>query len=248
MSRRRKSRVHVGTSGWTYDDWTGPFYPEDVKGAERLSFYAERFDTVEVNATFYRLPFRGMITGWNRRLPASFHLVLKGPRSVTHLKKLRDCDRALTAFLDRVGELRTLKVILWQLPPSLHKDLERLHEFLSGLPATVRHAVEFRHESWWDDDTALVLSRRRAAFVAISHPKLPDTVVPTTEVLYVRFHGLGRRLYDYDYSPKELRAWVEKLTPHLRGRELYAFFNNDIGARAPANAASFRRLLERAGG
>ncbi len=245
---RRKSRVHVGTSGWTYDDWTGPFYPEDVKGAERLSFYAERFDTVEVNATFYRLPFKGMITGWNRRLPAAFHLVLKGPRSVTHLKKLRDCERALTAFLDRIGELRTLKVILWQLPPSLHKDLARLDEFLAGLPHTVRHAVEFRHESWWDDDTAQLLSRHRAAFVAISHPKLPDALIPTTDVLYVRFHGLGRRLYDYDYSPKELRAWVEKLMPQLRGRELYAFFNNDIGARAPANAASFRRLLERPGG
>ncbi|MFQ6047576.1 MAG: DUF72 domain-containing protein [Gemmatimonadales bacterium] len=241
------SHIHLGTSGWTYDDWTGPFYPENVKGPERLSFYAERFDTVEVNATFYRLPFRGMITGWNRRLPPEFHLVLKGPRSVTHLKKLRDCDNALTAFLDRVAELRTLKVILWQLPPSLHKDPERLDRFLSALPETVRHAVEFRHESWWDGDTREVLSRNRAAFVAISHPKLPDTLVPTTDVLYLRFHGLGRRLYDYDYSREELLDWVQKVKPHLRGRELYAFFNNDVGARAPLNAATFRRLLEEAG-
>jgi uncharacterized protein YecE (DUF72 family) len=245
---RRVSRIHVGTSGWTYDDWSGPFYPEEVRGADRLSFYAERFDTVEVNATFYRLPFRGMITGWNRRLPESFHLVVKGPRSVTHLKKLRDCERALTAFLDRVAELRTLKVILWQLPPTLHKDLERLDEFLSGLPESVRHAVEFRHESWWDGEVAEVLSRRRAAFVAVSHPRLPDRLIPTADLLYLRFHGLGPRLYDYDYSAEELRSWVEKLKPHLRGRELYAFFNNDIGARAPANAASFRRLLEDAGG
>lgn len=238
------TRIHVGTSGWTYDDWTGPFYPESIKGAERLSFYAERFDTVEVNATFYRLPFRGMITGWNRRLPPEFHLVLKGSRTVSHLKKLRDCESALTAFLERVAELLTLKVILWQLPPSLHKDPQRLDQFLSALPHKVRHAVEFRHDSWWDDDTADVLSRNRAAFVAISHPRLPNAVVPTTDFLYVRFHGLGRRLYDYDYSRKELLQWVEKLKPHLSRRELYAFFNNDVGATAPRNAEAFRALLE----
>jgi uncharacterized protein YecE (DUF72 family) len=243
----RGDPIHIGTSGWTYDDWTGPFYPDTVKGAERLSFYAERFDTVEVNATFYRLPFKGMITGWNRRLPAEFHLVLKGPRTVTHLKKLRDCDRALEAFLDRCLELRTLKVILWQLPPSLHRDLERLDEFLTGLPESVRHAVEFRHESWWEDETAEVLSRHGAAFVCISHPKLPDDLIPTTDFFYLRFHGLGRPLYDYDYSRKELQTWVAKLKPQRHGRELYAFFNNDIGARAPANAATFRTLLEKQG-
>ncbi|MFQ5792562.1 MAG: DUF72 domain-containing protein, partial [Acidobacteriota bacterium] len=187
----RAKRVHVGTSGWTYADWTGRFYPQDVKGADRLAFYAERFDTVEVNATFYRLPFKGMITGWNRRLPEAFHLVLKGPRSVTHLKKLRDCAAPLSAFFDRVLELRTLKLILWQLPPSVHQDLERLEQFLAGLPVAVRHAVEFRHESWWRDDTAALLSRHSAAFVTISHPKLPDDLVPTTDLLYLRFHGLG---------------------------------------------------------
>jgi len=241
-----RGRIHVGTSGWTYDDWTGPFYPDTVRGADRLSFYAGRFDTVEVNATFYRLPFQGMITGWNRRLPATFHLVLKGPRAVTHLKKLRDCDKALQTFLDRALGLRTLKVILWQLPPSLRKDLERLDPFLGELPRGVRHAMEFRHESWWDDDVAAALSRHGAAFAGISHPKLPNDVVPTADFLYLRFHGVGRRLYDHDYSNEELRAWVERVLPHLGGRELYAFFNNDIGARAPVNATSFRSLLEEA--
>ena len=241
---RRGDPIHVGTSGWTYDDWTGPFYPDCVKGAERLSFYADRFDTVEVNATFYRMPFKGMIAGWNRRLPAAFHLVLKGPRTVTHLRKLRNCDEALEAFLDRALELRTLKVILWQLPPSLRKDLERLEDFLAALPQSVRHAVEFRHESWWDDGTAAVLSRHRAAFTCISHPTLPSDVIPTADFLYLRFHGLGPRLYDYNYSREELQSWVARLKPHRRGREIYAFFNNDVGAQAPANAVRFRGLLE----
>jgi uncharacterized protein YecE (DUF72 family) len=235
--------IHVGTSGWTYDDWTGPFYPPDVKGTERLGYYAGRFDTVEVNATFYRLPTEAMINAWNRRLGEGFHLVVKGSRAVTHYRKLADCDEPLAAFLDRAGRLRHLEVILWQLPPSLHRDVERLDGFLAALPREVRHAVEFRHVSWWDDEVAGVLARHGAAFVAVSHPRLPANVVPTADFLYVRFHGLGEQLYVYDYSRRELAEWVDRLGPHLRGRVLYAFFNNDYHANAPRNAAAFRELL-----
>jgi len=235
--------VRVGTSGWTYDDWSGPFYPQDVKGADRLGFYAGKFDTVEVNATFYRSPTAAMINAWNRRLPASFHLVVKGSRTVTHLKKLKDCREPLSAFLDRVLKLRTLRVILWQLPPSLHKNLDRLEVFLSSLPAEVRHAVEFRHISWWDDEVAATLRRHAAAFTAISHPRLPDDLRPTTDLLYLRFHGRGEQLYRYDYSREELAEWASRLRPHLAGRTLYAFFNNDYAANAPRNAAVFRELL-----
>ena len=235
--------IHVGTSGWTYDEWTGPFYPPEVRGAERLDWYAGKFDTVEVNSTFYRVPFKGMITGWNRRLPRGFHLVVKGSRRVTHLKKLVDCAEPLQAFLERVLELKRLKVILWQLPPSLHEDIPRLEDFLASLPAGARHALEFRHKSWWSGKTADVLARFKAAFVSVSHPKLPGDVVPTTDFLYLRFHGEGPRLYDYDYSDKELEAWAARVEPHLRGRTLFAFFNNDVKCRAPRNALRFREIL-----
>jgi uncharacterized protein YecE (DUF72 family) len=208
---------------------------------------------VEVNASFYRTPTQPMIDAWNRRLAAGFHLVLKGPRMVTHRKKLRDCREPLEMFLGRALQLRTLRVILWQLPPSLHKDVARLDEFLSGLPhpqagtrqagAQVRHAVEFRHGSWWDDEVAEALSRHAAAFVAISHPSLPDSFYPTTDFLYVRFHGIERQLYRYDYTREELAEWASYLKPHLRGRALYAFFNNDYHANAPRNAAVFQELL-----
>jgi len=239
----KKQQICVGTSGWTYDDWTGPFYPENVKGAERLAFYAEKFDTVEVNATFYRMPTQNVIDAWNRRLKSGFHLVVKGSRVVTHLKKLADCQEPLAAFLDRVLDLRRLRVILWQLPPSLHKDVERLDGFLSVLPGAVRHAVEFRHASWWDEEVTALLERHKAAFVAVSHPQLPDAIHATTDFLYLRFHGQGKQLYRYDYSDRELDAWVERLKPHLSGRTLYAFFNNDFNANAPRNAASFRELV-----
>jgi len=237
--------VYVGTSGWTYDDWSGAFYPEGVKGPDRLSFYAQQFNTVEVNASFYRTPTQPMIDAWNRRLGEDFHLVLKGARTVTHLKKLRDCREPLEMFLQRALQLQTLRAILWQLPPSLHKDTARLDEFLSGLPQQVRHAVEFRHASWWHDEVAATLARHNAAFVAVSHPSLPDAFYPTTDFLYVRFHGLGRQLYRYDYTREELTDWASRLAPHLPNRTLYAFFNNDYHAHAPRNAAVFRELLER---
>ncbi len=243
VARAKSGGVHVGTSGWTYDDWAGRFYPEDVRGAERLAFYAERFDTVEVNATFYRLPFQGMITGWNRRLPPEFHLVLKGSRLITHRKKLEGCDEPVAQFFDRVLPLKALKIVLWQLPPSLHKDIERLDSFLSMLPDDVRHAVEFRHPSWWDGETAELLARHRAAFVAVSHPRLPGDVVPTTDFLYLRFHGLGKDLYHYNYSKEELKGWAAKVKSARKGRQLYAFFNNDFEAHAPANARTFHHLL-----
>jgi uncharacterized protein YecE (DUF72 family) len=235
--------LHVGTSGWTYDDWAGRFYPQTVKGADRLSYYAERFDTVEVNATFYRLPFVGMIAAWNRRLRPTFHLVLKGPRTVTHAKRLVDCEEPLDRFFERIAPLHTLRVVLWQLPPTLRRDTERLSAFLRHLPRAMRHAVEFRHPSWWDRETVDVLTRHRAAFVAVSHPRLPADVIPTTDFLYLRFHGLGGDLYRYDYSRRELREWAGRVQPHVRGRELYAFFNNDYEAHAPLNAMTLKRLL-----
>jgi uncharacterized protein YecE (DUF72 family) len=170
--------------------------------------------------------------------------VLKGSRVVTHLKKLSDCAEPLGALLERAGQLRTLRVILWQLPPSLHKDVGRLEQFLCGLPRTVRHAVEFRHASWWAEEVVAVLRRHGTAFVAVSHPQLPDAIYATADFLYVRFHGLGRQLYRYDYSSKELEAWARRLAPHLAGGTLYAFFNNDFSANAPRNAAAFAELLQ----
>ncbi len=235
--------IYVGTSGWTYDDWSGVFYPEEVKGPERLSWYARVFNTVEINATFYRNPTQAMIDAWNRRLPAGFHLTVKGTRVVTHHSKLADCAGPLEAFLERVGPLRRLRVILWQLPPSLRKDVGRLEAFLELLPGRWRYAVEFRHASWWDAEVAEVLSRYGVAFVAVSHPELPEAIYPTADFLYLRFHGLGRQLYRYNYSSEELSGWVEKVRFYLRGRTLYAYFNNDFEAHAPNNAVEFRRML-----
>jgi uncharacterized protein YecE (DUF72 family) len=237
--------THVGTSGWTYPDWAGRFYPRGVSGAKRLAYYATRFDAVEIDATFYRFPTPAMIDAWNRRLPRGFNVAVKGHRRITHAARLRDCEEIVCDFLASLAGLRALRVVLWQLHPAIERDLELLSRFLALLPRGRRlaHAFEFRHASWWHEDVARVLRARGAAFVAVSHPRLPPDVIPTGRVLYLRFHGLGRRLYDYDYSRAELRAWAERLRPHLAGRSLYAFFNNDGWANAPRNAETFRALL-----
>jgi uncharacterized protein YecE (DUF72 family) len=241
--RTGPTRIHVGTSGWTYPDWADVFYPKNVRGAARLTFYASQFDAVEVNSTFYRFPNEATITSWDRRLPASFHLVVKGSRRVTHLGRPGENREVAEAFCQRVAALRTLRAILWQFPPGFEKDLTQLAEFLKYLPKDPRHAVEFRHASWWDDQTVALLTRSNVAFVAVSHPKLPDTIFPTADLLYVRFHGLGKQLYRYDYSDRQLDGWADRLHPHLAGRTLYAFFNNTYQANAVANAIAFRALL-----
>lgn len=245
----RATSIHVGTAGWTYGDWNGVFYPAGVRGGDRLSHYAERFGAVEVNATFYRHPSRTMIDAWNRRLPPEFQLVVKGHRKITHERRLAEAGEASTAFLESVAPLATLRVVLWQLPPFLRRDVVRLEAFLASLaeasPGGPRHAVEFRHPSWWHDSTAAVLERHRAAFVTLSHPQLPGEVMMTTDFLYVRFHGQGPKLYDYAYSRKELAEWAERLRVHATRRSLYAFFNNTYHGHAPRDAATFRELVGR---
>ena len=242
-SIRTADAIHVGTSGWAYDDWAGVFYPPGLRASDRLEYYASRFDALEVNVSFYRLPTPAMIDAWNRQLPENFQLIVKGPRTITHLKKLADYRELLKAFWARVRPLRALRMVLWQLPPTLGKDVERLDGFLADLPAEVRHAVEFRHESWWDGEVVDVLARHDAAMVTVSHPTMPDAVVPTCNVLFVRFHGITTPLYRYDYTDVELAAWKERLQPHFAGRRLFAMFNNGYGGNAVRNAIRFREML-----
>lgn len=240
----------IGTSGWTYDDWDGVFYPAGVKGTAKLDYYVTQFNAVELNATFYRYPTPNMIHSWNRRMPEGFHLAIKASRRITHLKRLQDCATELTEFFARIRDLRPLRIILWQLPPSLKCDLVSLAGFLellsqSAMPG-IRHAFEFRNKSWWDDGVVPLLQQYRAAFVAISHPVLPSKIVPTTDFLYIRFHGLGRQLYRYDYSDEELWEWVKQVEEVCRDQpieDVYAFFNNDFEGHAVKNARTFRSLM-----
>ncbi len=235
-------RLLIGTSGWSYDDWVGRFYPEGMARREWLSFYATRFPAVEVNASFYRLPFQNMVAGWSAKVPEGFVFAVKGSRVVTHRLRLREVEREVLRFHERMKGLKGLEVVLWQLPPSLKRDEALVDRFLEVLPPGPRRVIEFRHPSWWESEGVLeVLRRHRTAFCGVSHPRLPADIPDTADFAYVRFHGLGPRLYDYDYSMEELRPWVEAIARILAsGRDAYVFFNNDYHANAVQNANSFR--------
>lgn len=239
--------IRVGTSGWSYEHWDGAFYPDEIPKRRWVDHYRTVFPTVEINATHYRLPTSKMVDNW-RAAPPGFRYVAKGSRLITHMRRIADCRDEVATFLDRIAPLRSyLGALLWQLPPNLERDDERLEAFLQMLPrrvggSPVRHAVEFRHRSWLAEDVFALLERRRATHVWVSSTDMPGDTTHTGDLVYLRLHGLEGG-YAHDYTDHQLDHWVAALRrADDDGLDGYVFFNNDGGARAPHNAL---RLIER---
>jgi uncharacterized protein YecE (DUF72 family) len=239
--------VLVGTSGWQYAHWRERLYPAGLAQSRWLAFYAERFDTVEVNGTFYRLPSAEAAAGWAERTPPRFVFACKGSRFLTHMKRLLDHDEGLARFFAPLAPLgRKLAVVLWQLPPQMTRaDPERLDRFLAALPAHapgVRHAVEFRSAGWYEREVCDVLDAHGAAFcehdlVPLSPPRL------TGGFRYLRWHGATGK-YRGRYGARwaadvagELRRWKR------RGRDAFVYFNNDVEGHAVADARDLAAAL-----
>ncbi|HEX7652912.1 MAG TPA: DUF72 domain-containing protein [Verrucomicrobiae bacterium] len=238
--------LRIGTSGWIYKEWAGEFYPAPLKKGAELEFYARNFNSVEVNATFYRLPLLSMTEGWHRRSPPDFLFAVKGSRFITHIKRLQPDKPALQRFFYRLRPLKEkCGPILWQLPPSLPADEGRLDRFLSRLPRQYKHAIEFRHPSWYEHPgTFSLLRKRRCAHVAVSSLRMPMNTEVTAPFTYIRFHGLkdGPR---HDYRAAELKPWARFAQDCLhQGIAVFAYFNNDLNIRAPKNAKTFERLVK----
>jgi len=233
---------YLGTSGWSYPGWRGRFYPEELKPASWLEFYASHFNTVEINMTFYRSPSPSVLQSWASRTPDNFRFTLKASRQITHLKKLQKVEHDLEhqAFLARQLKNK-LGCILYQLPPSLTRDLDLLESFLKALPRGLRQVIEFRHPSWYAPEVYHLLSNYGAIFCVVSSGRVPAEVVETSEVAYFRFHGLTGG-YRYRYSDEELRKWAE-IIRRTTAREIYIYFNNDYQAHAVFNAQRLSELL-----
>ncbi|HYB98419.1 MAG TPA: DUF72 domain-containing protein [Candidatus Limnocylindrales bacterium] len=237
--------ARVGTSGWIYKSWAQTFYPPDVGKTGHLEHYARRFDTVEINASFYRLPPAETARAWSKKVPRDFVFALKGSRFITHMKKLAVDGRSIEIFFERARMLgRKLGPILWQLPPQLGYDPERLERFLKTVPRRHSHAVEFRHPSWYDHETTFdILRERRAAHVCVSSLGMARNLAVTADFTYVRFHGLDGGAA-HDYTRRELRPWADHCRRCLEtGVAVYAYFNNDANTRAPKNADTFREMI-----
>ena len=239
-----RGRIHIGTSGWSYAHWHGPFYPEDLPAGQQLVFYAQTFGSVEINSSFYRLPEPATVQHWADSTPDDFLFTVKASRYITHMKKLKDPDQGVPLLLERVSGLGgKLGPILFQLPPRWRCNHDRLRDFLASLDEGFRYAFEFRDPSWLNTQTLSLLEQHSAAFCIyeLAGYRTPDHV--TTDFVYVRLHGPGDA-YAGSYPDRVLRRHAEQFSQWTaRGRHVYCYFDNDEAGYAARNARRLQTLL-----
>jgi uncharacterized protein YecE (DUF72 family) len=231
--------IYVGTSGYSYQEWKGAFYPEDLPDKQMLQYYGERFSTVEINNTFHGIPKASVLEGWASKVPSHFKFALKAPQRITHLQRLKNADESLSYLLGAAGVLRDrLGPLLFQLPPDLEKDLPRLRDFLLLLPAKYyRAAFEFRHSSWFDEEVFALLRKYGAALcIAEAENDLQVPRVATADWGYLR-------LRRQDYGAADLKKWVHWVREQS-WRDAFIFFKHEDQARGPQFARRFLEIAE----
>jgi uncharacterized protein YecE (DUF72 family) len=238
--------VRIGCSGWNYDHWrNGVFYPPRCPPREWLDYYARHFDTVEVNATFYRLPRREVVANWVKVSPPKFLFAVKMSRYITHIKRLQDLGTGVQTFYDRIEPLmRSPKMgpVLWQLPGNFRRDDERLANAVAKLPPG-RHCFEFRHESWFVPEVYELLRSRGVALVIGDDPRRRfQTYELTSDWTFIRFHS-GSRGQRGNYSESELEEWAQRIEEWRRDHDVYAYFNNDWEGFAIRNGLWLKERL-----
>ncbi|MGB9791524.1 MAG: DUF72 domain-containing protein [Thermacetogeniaceae bacterium] len=243
------AELYIGTSGYNYPHWKGTFYPGDLPSRQWLSFYSTHFNTVELNVTFYRLPLAKTFASWYNNTPPGFRFAVKGSRTITHIKRLRDAAEPLAAFFSRAERLQEkLAVVLWQLPPGLRGDPELLADFCMLLQTneaarSARHAFEFRHDSWFSPEVYEILRQNNFSLCIADSPRWPQSLEVTADFVYIRFHG-SEKVYASCYSDEELQVWGRRIREWLEsGRDVYAYFNNDAGGWAVANARQLLKII-----
>ncbi|QEC52436.1 uncharacterized protein YecE (DUF72 family) [Anseongella ginsenosidimutans] len=244
----KKGRIHIGTSGWHYKHWIGPFYPEGTRNNEQLEFYLKHFKTVELNNPFYRLPSPGTFENWAKSVPAGFLFSIKGNRYVTHMKKLKVAANDLDYFFEGVGQLgKKAGPVLYQLPPRWKVNVERLKGFLDILPTDQRYTFEFRDHSWYREDIYELLRQHNCAFCIyeLAGHQSPEEV--SADFVYVRLHGPGGK-YQGKYTQGTLKKWAKKcLHWQKNGKDVLVYFDNDQAGYAPANARELAEMTGAAG-
>lgn len=237
------AEVRIGCSGWSYPHWRKRFYPEKLPAREHFAFYAQHFDTVELNNSFYRQPPPERFVAWREEAPPGFLFAVKGSRYVTHIKRLAVEQKSIDLVVDSARGLGDkLGPILFQLQANFHLDLERLRRFLAMLPDDVRFAMEFRHESWLVPVVFDLLKSQRIALCIPDHPKMPQSLEITSAFTYVRMHlpahGIG-------YGKPALEPWAERVASWRRlGYDVFVYFNNDMEGHAVKDAQSLISLVD----
>jgi len=238
-------RCFIGTSGWSYKHWRGPFYPSGMtKGIEQLRFYAERFDTVEVNGTFYRLIEVETFRRWREETPPGFVFACKGSRYLTHMKRLKDAEQGIGRFFERVEALADkLGPVVFQLPGRFKPDRERLTGFLTALPKGHRYAFEFRDPRWFEPEILEALARQKVALCLYEFAGQDAPLEVTADFVYIRLHGPDGP-YQGSYGDAALETWAQRIRAWAKqGLDVYCYFDNDDRAFAPKNALRLKELL-----
>jgi len=244
MTHATAHRIHIGTSGWSYGHWRGPFYPPGLPEREWLAYYVERLHSVEINNTFYRLPTVTTLHDWREAVAEDFIFSVKASQFITHMKKLKEPEVTLTQFFERI-EVLTPKLgpILFQLPPHWRLDLERLRHFLAALPTAHRYAFEFRDPSWWVSAVYDLLARHDATFCCYELAGMQSPRPVTSDIMYVRLHGPDGA-YQGCYDRVALAGWIELFTLWVaQGRQVYCYFDNDQHGYAALNAMQMQAMI-----
>ncbi len=233
---KKEMTLYVGTSGYSYKEWKGSFYPGKIPAKEMLRYYAERLSTVEINATFYRMPQPSMLENWKEQVPPTFRFSLKASQRITHFKRLKETDEETKYFLETAAVLGDqLGVVLFQMPPNMKKDLPRLETFLTQLPLTTPVAFEFRHPTWFDDDVLDLLRSQNRPLVVSDTDDLPTTHIDkTADWGYLRLRRVN-------YSEENLVEWAARIGDQ-NWKEIFLFFKHEDAGTGPRLAAQFLKL------
>jgi uncharacterized protein YecE (DUF72 family) len=244
------SNWHIGTIGFSYKDWVGEFYPKGLKQREYLRYYAKAFNSVEIDSTFHSIPLKSTVQSWSAETPDNFLFSLKIPRIITHDLRLQRSQGLIEEFLDSISPIYDKAgPILFQLPPSFSQDqYTTVADLLNELPASFRYAFEFRHPSWYNNQTTDLLAKYKVGWVSIDYPKLPRQINLTADFLYVRWIGVNNmyHLHSFERVDKsiELRTWIDLIRPRLdKISEIYGYFNNDYAGFAVGTCRRFLHLL-----
>jgi len=235
--------IYIGTSGWYYDHWENVLYPPNTPKSDRFLIYQKQFNAVEINATFYRIPFQNVVKGWYRKSPPDFKFVAKANRQITHKNKLVETDQYIEKFISAISKLEDkLANILFQLPPSLRYDLNLLENFLATLSQSYRYSFEFRNASWERDETYDLLQQYKMTYCIVNRKNYPFNEVITSDTVYYRLHG-PEAICASPYSDQWLFELAQKITP--LDKTVFVFFNNDIGGHAVRNAERLKEFVEK---
>ncbi|MFP4548899.1 MAG: DUF72 domain-containing protein [Fidelibacterota bacterium] len=240
--------IYIGTSGWSYDHWVNKFYPEDLKKNEWLSYYAEQFNTVELNMSFYQFPFPNMLKGWYKKIPDQFQMTMKANRNITHRRQFKDTDELVNRFYQRAEFMEDkMGCILYQTPPTFkyeEETVKQLTSFFKTLDHDYMNVMEFRHPDWWNEEVYELLKDHQIGFCVVSGLDMPQEVRVTADVAYFRFHGPGEG-YASKYSESDIQQWRDKIKSVLEDVDrVYCYFNNDMEGYAVENARYLQQLLE----